>query len=237
MAARGELSAALQGRDWPRAREVLERMVALRPQEPSLHLTLGSVLRNLYRTTGHSHGLLEQADRSYLASERLDPQNAELAVLRASLADEMHRHLEGSPSRPSSAEVEALHRAAIRAAPSASAPWLGLGEWLRRADEGDFGRLAETASVYATACRLDPTDADAALTLGLHEHQLGHVGAAAASYRAAIALNPSSAEAYRLLGSLRVHNEPAPQRRAEDALRAAPRTRYAPRCALARRGM
>ena len=210
--AHSALTAALGAADWPSARVALGRLIELHPAEPSLPFTLGSVLRNLYRTSREpSARLLLEADAAYRRAIELAPGHQQAAVELAVLAGEIERAAAASPtavpaeSRRSAEEVSALHRRALALQPSSAAVYRRLGEWASFLDDGRHEHLTDASDAYAAARVLDPTDARDALQLGLNEHKRGHWENATREYEAAIALEPEDAEAYALLGSLHLH--------------------------------
>ena len=90
-----ELSRSLGASDWPSARSALDAMLALRPSEPTLKFTQGSVLRNVARTSAEKSrtpGLLAAAHAEYAGALALQPEYAEAAAELASLGDELVRH-------------------------------------------------------------------------------------------------------------------------------------------------
>ena len=68
-----ELSRSLTASDWPSARSALDAMLTLRPSEPTLKFTQGSVLRNVARTSAEKSrtpGLLATAHAQYAGARK-----------------------------------------------------------------------------------------------------------------------------------------------------------------------
>ena len=200
-----ELSRSLTASDWPSARSALDAMLTLRPSEPTLKFTQGSVLRNVARTSAEKSrtpGLLAAAHAQYAGALALQPDYAEAAAELASLGDELVRH-----SLLAAAEAEALHRRAAALGPATAAAWLRLGEWLHTADDGQHERIAEAAHAFGAALRLEPGASGAALRLGTQQHRRGKWSAATKAYARCIELDPANGEAYRLLGTLHAQRD------------------------------
>ncbi len=84
--------------------------------------------------------------------------------------------------------IAALQEAAAKL--NNAATYYALGRSLQ-----EFGQAANARAAYATALKLDPTHADAALNVGVLAHDTGDLPAAAALYRQALAARPAMTKA------------------------------------------
>ena len=224
------LRRAIEASDWPTAHADLKELIARDPSNAAFHFTLGSVLRNEYRTAPQAEGrrlsLLLEADDAYEEALRLSPSHAEAAVERASLATELHGARPTSRARlaphqhlRTTEEVAALHKVAVSVQPASAEAHRRRGEWLVDWDDGRHRPLLDEAiRAFSHALRLAPTDDRAAVQLALQQHKRGAWREAAASYEYALRVRPGHSEAYGLLGSLRLHRSRQPGL-AEEALR------------------
>ena len=220
--AHDRLADAIGSGRWADASDALQRLIAFRPSQPSLHYTLGSVLRNVHTTAGGGDSgsqLLQQARDAYGAAITLQPAYAEASVELASLTDEL-RHRDGEQETMSRSHVQTLWSSALELQPSNAAAWQRWGDALVREDRSSHLRLSEAALRYGAALRLSPNDVEVAVALGLQQHKRGRWKAASQAYRTALQASPRHAQATRLLGSLQARREPA-LRAAEETLRLA----------------
>ena len=219
--AHDRLADAIGSGRWVDASDALQRLIAFRPSQPSLHYTLGSVLRNVHTTAGvesHTH-ILTQARDAYAAAITLQPAYAEASIELASLTDEL-QHRDGEHATTSRAHVQALWSSALELQPSSTAAWQRWGDALVREDRSSHLRLSEAALRYGAALRLSPNDVEVAVALGLQQHKRGRWKAASQAYRTALQASPRHVQAIRLLGSLQARREPS-LRAAEETLRLA----------------
>ena len=215
------LTAALLAKDWPRARSSLEILISVHPTRASLPFTLGSVLRNEYRTSEERNSsLLVLADKEYERALELEPTHAEAALHRATLTSELVTAGRGSLHGYESSLAIFDRALALSPGPPGAAVYSQLATYLLAEDDGRHRRLAAAADAYSSAVRLTPKDAQLHLSLGLQQHKRGLWDEAVSAYERAISLEPINGEAYALLGSLRLHRMQR-LKRTEQALLAA----------------
>jgi serine/threonine protein kinase/Flp pilus assembly protein TadD len=151
--------------------------VALRPQSPGAHVSLGSALRDAGRPS--------EAVTEFRAALRLKPDYAEAHYnLGVALTDQGQVRA-----------AVAAYRAALRIKKDVSGAHNNLGNLLR-----ENGQLEAAAAVFREALRLYPDIAEAHYALGNARHDLGQLDEALAEYREAIRLKGDYAEAHCNLG-------------------------------------
>lgn len=206
-------AAAQEGAAWlgrqrfDEAERCFRAAVAMRPDFPEAHLTLGAILGMLGRPA--------EAAASFRAALRLRPDSADA-----------HGNL-GNALRELGRPGEAEHhlREALRRRPAYPEAHNNLGAVLR-----DAGQAEAAEGCFRAALRLRPASAEAHRNLGQLLHALGRHAEAAASLRAALQGRPTDAATWAELGAaLRALGRPA---EAEPALRKA--LHHDPACQAAR---
>lgn len=201
---------AYQQRNWPKARDLLERAVKASPKRPEYYHWLGLTfmeqeeygtaednIRRAIRLSSrpefhnslgklkHRQGHFGEAIRSY-----------QHAIKQDSQCVEAYYNLGNSYRATGQVEkaVETFRRAAA-ADPRSPRLLSTLAETLR-----SLGRGQEAVACLKDAIGLAPRDCELTCTLGDVYHDLGDLSMAVAVYRRALDLNPQSARAWYALG-------------------------------------
>jgi serine/threonine-protein kinase len=170
-------------RDLPPRREealgYLRAAVAVRPDSPAAHASLGILLSE--------QGKLAEAEQEYRAALRLNPDYAPAHNnLGALLAKQ---------GRPAQAEVE--YREAIRSSPALPEAHIGLGSLLAK-----HGKLAQAEAEFRAALSSNYKLPEVHNNLGFVLARQGKSAEAEQEYRAALRLNPDLIKAHGNLSDL-----------------------------------
>lgn len=166
----------VQGKD---AISVLQKAVALMPQDAESHSNLGNALK--------TQGRVQDAAQAYRQAIALNPA-LPLPPFNLGIAlCDLGQH----------AEAVASFQQALRLQPQMAEAHFNLGIALRA-----LARLDDAAASYRQALALKPDYADAHINLGIVLKELGLFEQAAHSFERAVAIKPDMAEAHNNLGNI-----------------------------------
>jgi tetratricopeptide (TPR) repeat protein len=177
-----------QAGEWDEAAAAAEQAVAYWPVEPAHYLLLSQMYwRQAAADPSAAAARLRQAEAALLAARQMRPEDPILWLRTA----EFYTAVTGQSDRETRRLADAAYQQAIALAPNNAAIYAAWGRALLAENDPE-----RAAPLLRQAVRLDQSEGEAYIYLGVAELALGRVEIALADYQEAVRLLPGSSRAY-----------------------------------------